>query len=123
MIKKSLAVLALTSFVSLNAIESDSYKHYGYSAVFGFASETYFQIQHPSLSNFEKISYGTIVGTVPGLVKELTDDEFSRKDLAYDFAGALTGALISNYVNNNTSIFVSHNSERDSTQVKVAYNF
>lgn len=43
--------------------------------------------------------------------------------MAFNVAGALTGALISNYLNNNTSIFISHNSEKESTKINLAYNF
>ncbi|WP_272953545.1 hypothetical protein [Arcobacter acticola] len=43
--------------------------------------------------------------------------------MAFNVAGALTGALISNYLNNNTSIFVSHNKEEKATKVNLAYNF
>ena len=76
-----------------------------------------------SLNDIERVSYATILGSTPGLIKELTDDKFSNEDMAFNIAGALTGALLSNYLNNNTSIFISHNEEEKATKINLAYNF
>jgi hypothetical protein len=116
----SLGVFALTI---LNAGDSNSVKHYGFSAVFGFTSETIIHKNFSQLGDIEKVSYATILGSTPGLIKELTDDKFSNEDMAFNVAGALTGALLSNYLNNNTSIFISHNEEEKSTKINLAYNF
>ena len=116
----SLGVFALTI---LNAGDSNSAKHYGFSAVFGFTSETIIHKNFSQLGDIEKVSYATILGSTPGLIKELTDDKFSNEDMAFNVAGALTGALLSNYLNNNTSIFISHNEEEKSTKINLAYNF
>lgn len=43
--------------------------------------------------------------------------------MAFNIAGTLTGALLSNYLNNNTSIFISHNEEEKATKINLAYNF
>lgn len=122
-LKKILLTLGFIGLTSLNAADSNSAKHYGLSAVFGFASETVIHKNFTQLSNFEKISYATIVGSTPGLIKEINDDKFSNEDLAFDIFGALSGAVLSNYLNNNTSIFISHNSEKESTKINLAYNF
>ena len=53
----------------------------------------------------------------------MNDDKFSNEDLAFDIFGALSGAVLSNYLNNNTSIFISHNSEKEATKINLAYNF
>jgi hypothetical protein len=121
-ITKTLLILSLLG-VNLFAEDSNSAKHFGFSAIFGFGSELIIHKNFPNLSNFEKVSYATILGSTPGLIKELNDDKFSNEDLAFDIAGALTGALISNYLNNNTSIFISHNKEKEATKVNLAYNF
>ena len=113
----------LLGIVGANASGSNSAKHYGFSAVFGFTSETLIHKNFTSLNDIERVSYATILGSTPGLIKELTDDKFSNEDMAFNIAGALTGALLSNYLNNNTSIFISHNEEEKATKINLAYNF
>lgn len=105
-LKKIILSFSVFGLTILNAGDSNSVKHYGFSAVFGFASETIIHKNFTQLGDIEKVSYATILGSTPGLIKELTDDKFSNEDMAFNFAGALTGALLSNYLNNNTSIFV-----------------
>lgn len=99
----------------LNAADSNSIKHYGFSAVFGFTSETIIHKNFSQLGDIEKVSYATILGSTPGLIKELTDDKFSNEDMAFNIADA----LISNYLNNNTSIFVTQSRRK----INLAYNF
>ena len=122
-LKKIVLATCILGIVGANAADSNSAKHYGFSAVFGFTSETLIHKNFTSLNDIERVSYATILGSTPGLIKELTDDKFSNEDMAFNVAGALTGALISNYLNNNTSIFVSHNKEEKATKVNLAYNF
>jgi len=122
-LKKTLLLLGFVGLINLHAVDSNSAKHYGISAVFGFASETIIHKNFTELNDFEKISYATVIGTLPGLAKEINDDKFSNEDLAFDALGALTGAVLSNYLNNNTSIFVSHSEENKSTQVMLAHKF
>lgn len=105
-LKKIILSFSVFGLTILNAGDSNSVKHYGFSAVFGFASEIIIHKNFTQLGDIEKVSYATILGSTPGLIKELTDDKFSNEDMAFNFAGALTGALLSNYLNNNTSIFV-----------------
>ncbi|CAB3635908.1 hypothetical protein [Paraburkholderia rhynchosiae] len=76
--------------------QSDKAKHFAASAPFGalgayLARDT----AHP-------VIYGTLIGTIPGLIKEGIDGTcrssgFSYKDLVADAAGALTGALLGNW--------------------------
>lgn len=121
--KKTLLGLGLLSCINLYATDSNSIKHYGFSALFGFVGETIVHKEYSTLDDFDKIAFGTLLGTAPGLFKELTDDKFSSSDLAYDVAGALTGAVFSNYINNNTSIFITHNNKEKSTKINLAYKF
>ena len=122
-LKKIVLATCILGIVGANAADSNSAKHYGFSAVFGFTSETLIHKNFTSLNDIERVSYATILGSTPGLIKELTDDKFSNEDLAFNIAGALTGALLSNYLNNNTSIFISHNEEEKATKINLAYNF
>mgnify|MGYP006359023119 FL=1 len=122
-LKKIVLATCILGIVGANAADSNSAKHYGFSAVFGFTSETLIHKNFSSLNDIERVSYATILGSTPGLIKELTDDKFSNEDMAFNIAGALTGALLSNYLNNNTSIFISHNEEEKATKINLAYNF
>ncbi|MBP6163990.1 MAG: hypothetical protein KA438_07470 [Aliarcobacter sp.] len=122
-LKKIVLATCILGIVGANAADSNSAKHYGFSAVFGFTSETLIHKNFTSLNDIERVSYATILGSTPGLIKELTDDKFSNEDMAFNIAGALTGALLSNYLNNNTSIFISHNEEEKATKINLAYNF
>ncbi len=121
--KKALLLLGFVGLINVYAEDSNSAKHYGISAAFGFASETIIHKNFTPLNDLEKITYPTITGTLPGLAKEFNDDKFSNEDLAFDALGALTGAVFANYLNNNTSIFISHSEENKSTQVMLAHNF
>lgn len=122
---KIIKAFVLFSLVGMNLLAEDtnSAKHFGISAALGFGSELVIHKNFSSLSDFEKITYGTILGSTPGLIKELNDDKFSNEDLAFDIVGAFTGAVLSNYLNNNTSIFISHNNENESTKINLAHNF
>ena len=122
-LKKIVLATCILGIVGANAADSNSAKHYGFSAVFWFTSGTLIHKNFTSLNDIERVSYATILGSTPGLIKELTDDKFSNEDMAFNIAGALTGALLSNYLNNNTSIFISHNEEEKATKINLAYNF
>ena len=120
---KIISVISLLSVLNLNAADSNSIKHFGFSAIFGVASETILHKNYPQFDDIETISYGTAIASLPGLAKELTDDEFSNEDMVFNVLGALSGAVFSNYLNNNTSIFIAHNNEKKSSQIKLAYKF
>ncbi|SIT46915.1 conserved exported hypothetical protein [Paraburkholderia piptadeniae] len=92
---------------------SDKLTHFAVSAPFGalgayLARDT----QHP-------VVYGTSIGTVPGLLKEIVDGTcrtsgFSYKDLTADALGALTGALLGNWA-------ITYSRNAGGTMVGVAY--
>lgn len=75
---------------------TDKLEHFAVSAPFGALGAYLMRdTEHP-------VIYGTLIGTVPGLMKETFDgtcptDGFSYKDLTADAVGALTGALLSNW--------------------------
>ena len=120
---KILGAITILSTLSLNAADSNSIKHFGFSAIFGVASETLLHKNYQQFDDIEKISYATAIASLPGLAKELTDDDFSNEDMVFNILGALSGAVFSNYLNNNTSIFIAHSKENKSSQIKLAYKF
>jgi putative lipoprotein len=75
---------------------TDKLGHFAVSAPFGALGGYLMRdTAHP-------IVYGTLIGTVPGLAKEVIDgtcrtDGFSYKDLAADALGALTGAALTHW--------------------------
>lgn len=117
-------ILALSlSTSSLIAEDSNSAKHFGFSAVFGYATETFIHDRYNTLNDYEKVGYSTIIGTLPGLAKELNDTKFDNEDLAFDIAGAFAGSLLSNYLNNNVFVTVQHDNKRKSTLIAANYKF
>lgn len=118
------SLLSLSVFTStLFAEDSNSAKHFGLSAVFGYASETFIHDRYKTLNDYEKVGYSTLIGTLPGLAKELNDTKFDNEDLAFDIAGAFAGSLLSNYLNNNVFVTVNHDSKKKSTVVAANYKF
>ena len=76
-LKKIVLATCILGIVGANAADSNSAKHYGFSAVFGFTSETLIHKNFTSLNDIERVSYATILGSTPGLIKELTDEEIA----------------------------------------------
>ncbi len=83
--------------------DDDEKKHFGFSTVFGFGSETslYYMTE---LKTPARILLATTIGSMPGLAKELMDstednNSFSEDDMKADIAGAFTGALVSTFFN------------------------
>ena len=64
---------------------TDKQLHFSASATLGFSARRVFQ-QEP----WKAVG----VSIMPGVLKELTDRQFSRKDLTADFAGALFGVYV-----------------------------
>ncbi len=89
------------------SFDSDKQKHFLISAAFGAGSETaleafnqYSLTQVERLNGVELIGYGTLIGLVPGVIKETRDsnekgNSWSNADLAYDFAGSFIGSTLS----------------------------
>lgn len=93
--------------------QSDKLKHFAISAPFG-ALGAYLtrDTEHP-------VIYGTLIGTVPGLIKEGIDGTcrssgFSYKDLVADVAGALSGAVLTNWA-------ITYNRDARSHTVAISY--
>lgn len=123
--KKIISSLLLTSVLastSLFAADNNSIKHFGFSGIFGYMGESIIH-DTASLSDTEKILYGTAIGTLPGLAKELTDTKFDNEDMAFNILGSFVGSYLSNYLNNDIQLAYEHNSKKQSDKVLVSYKF
>jgi uncharacterized protein YfiM (DUF2279 family) len=99
--------------------------HFGLSVIFGAAGESFMHYKTQS-ETAERIVYGTLLGNLPGLAKELIDssqddNHFSGSDMAANVAGALVGSVIANLVNNK--IQVSINIEQKKAFLALLYRF
>jgi hypothetical protein len=99
--------------------------HFGLSTIFGGAAESYLHYE-THLGSPERIVYGTLIGSIPGLAKEVIDsgnedNHFSGSDMVANVAGAFVGAVIANFVNNKIQINV--DSQRKKVTVAVLYKF
>jgi len=79
--------------------EDDALLHLSLSAAFGYVGENI--IHNKVDTDGERIAYGTILGSVPGFAKELTDDDFSGSDMAVNVAGAFIGSYFATRINRN----------------------
>jgi len=105
--------------------DSNSVLHFGFSMVFGVMSETFLH-NNFDMSAPPRIFYATVIGSIPGLAKEISDNSddgghFSGSDMAFDVVGAFTGSLISNYINNKVRVSVKHQS--DGAVIRLSYNY
>lgn len=115
-------VLLASLFQISFAGDSNSVKHFGLSAVFAYASESYIHDKY-SLSDREKVAYSTAIGALPGLAKELNDDKFDNEDMGFNILGSFAGSLLSNYLNNNIFVTLEHNSSKESNKIVAYYKF
>lgn len=99
--------------------------HFGVSTILGAAGETI--IHHKTkMGAAERIGYGTVLGSLPGLAKEIidstkNDNHFSGKDMAANVAGAFVGSVIANWFNNK--ILVSVEMEQKKVALTVSCEF
>jgi uncharacterized protein YfiM (DUF2279 family) len=118
-----LLLIPVSSFAGGNG--GDDVLHFGLSAVFGAGSETYLH-HNTSLSTTEKIIAGTAIGSIPGLMKEIYDENqednyFSSSDMIANVAGSFVGTVIAAYVNNKLMVNVSKQGEK--TKISILYKF
>jgi len=98
-------VMMLAGFTCVNSFAvDDKTAHFGLSALFGAGAETVLHYR-TDFEDVERVALGTLLGSIPGLAKEIIDsrqdgNEFSGRDLTADVAGAFSGAFISNLFNN-----------------------
>ncbi len=94
-------LISLFLFISLHAdmaLNNDKKKHFAISYTCGALGEV--MVHSLELKEFEKVLYGTMIGVIPGITKEILDDEFNNYDLAYDLLGSFSGALSAYYFTN-----------------------
>ena len=98
-------VMMLAGFPCANSFAfDDKIAHFGLSALFGAGAETILHYR-TDFEDVERVALGTLLGSVPGLAKEIIDsqedgNEFSGRDLTADVAGAFSGAFLSHLINN-----------------------
>ena len=126
-IKITVIIFLLCIPSSTFAVDTDSNSalHFGYSLVFGVFGETLLHYNF-DMSNSSMIVYATLIGSIPGLAKEVSDssddeNHFSGSDMAFNVAGAFTGSLISNYMNN--TFFVSMSAQQDGAIVSMSVRY
>lgn len=131
LLKRSLSLGLLTTafccspFISHAFNEYDKVLHFGISGIFGAATESYLHYQ-TQLQTPERIAYATLIGIVPGILKELYDDRqrdnsFDWGDMAANAGGALTGAIISNCINNKIQLNHDPKSKKTTISYKVEF--
>jgi len=111
---------------------SDKVKHFGVSALlgygFGYSVEKYTQANDSPRSDLFKVTVSTSFALSVGLAKEIydsqqSDNHFSGPDLAADFAGSLTGALLSNYIHRKNENFTVLITPAEPVQLALIYHF
>ena len=110
-------VMMLACFPCANSFAfDDKIAHFGLSALFGAGAETILHYR-TDFEDVERVALGTLLGSVPGLAKEIIDsqedgNEFSARDLTADVAGAFSGALLSNLFNNAIQVRIESGDEK-----------
>jgi len=124
-VKTILTIFLLLFPLSSFASDKNIVLHFGLSTILGGAAESYLHYE-THLGSPERILYGTLIGSIPGLAKEVMDssqegNHFSGSEMAVDVAGAFVGAVIANFVNSKIQINV--DSHRRKVTVSLLYEF
>jgi VanZ family protein len=124
-LKTLIVIIFLFIPFSSFASDKDIALHFGLSSIFGGAAESCLHYK-THVGSTERILYGTLIGSLPGLAKEVIDssnedNHFSGSDMVADVAGAFVGAVIANFVNNKIQINV--DSQRKKVTVTLLYKF
>ncbi|MCJ7581676.1 MAG: hypothetical protein MUP98_14215 [Candidatus Aminicenantes bacterium] len=131
--KKRIIVFSVIVFICLAIspaplpAKGDKIKHFGVSFLFGAAGESYLHYA-TELKGDSRVIFGTALGTLPGLFKEIVDstekdNRFSGGDFAADIFGSFCGAFLSNTVNNKIQMNVILNKKREIWIVSVRCSF
>jgi putative lipoprotein len=94
--------------VSSGFAVDDKAQHFAISGVCGAGSETILHYK-TEMGAIGRVSSATILGSLPGLVKEISDsrqegNEFGGGDMAADMLGSFAGAMISNLLNDRIKV-------------------
>jgi uncharacterized protein YfiM (DUF2279 family) len=110
----------------LYGVGDDKIKHLEVSTFLGYTGETLLH-KYSQLPDKKKVLYAVGAAFAVGVGKELYDEEdyggFSIKDLIPDLFGAVTGAIVSNYLNKNYFLKIEHKSDKKISKISIAYKF
>lgn len=129
--RRSICVVLLFTFLLMHAAcpalaADDEIQHFGVSAICGAGIETY--LHHKTeVSTFGRILLGTMLGSVPGLTKEIIDstaddNHFSQSDMTADVIGAFAGTVVSSMLNDLIQVRIERGKEKRLT-FSLTYNF
>ncbi len=110
---------------SISFADGDAALHFGLSTIFGAAGESIVHY-NTKTTTAERIIYGTLLGSLPGLAKEIidsteSDNHFSGTDMAANVAGAFAGSVLANLINNKLQVSV--DAERKKVALAIGYEF
>ena len=118
------ALLFLTT--SLFSVGFDKTQHMQVSMALGYAGATLLN-EYGSDSKTKKILYATGVSFAVGLGKEFYDQYdyggFSEKDLVADLTGAVSGAVLSSYLDKKYFLIIERKKERKSAKIILGRKF
>lgn len=122
-LKVKILLLVLFVLIPVSSFAQDDKNfglHFGFSAVFGGGAESVIH-HNTDMDVAKRVVYGTAIGTIPGLAKELTDSKISGTDLVADVSGAFVGSIVANYVNER--VLMSINKQEDKTSVFLSFKY
>jgi uncharacterized protein YfiM (DUF2279 family) len=128
-IRTLVLIIILLLLIPVNSFAYSDFEefavHFGLSAIFGASGESILHYK-TELGTAKRIIYGTIIGSVPGLAKEIVDsteedNHFSGKQMAQNVAGAFFGSVIANFINNKIQIKIEN--QKKKTMLSISYRF
>jgi hypothetical protein len=107
-----LIILSLLIMIPLTSFADDNFdQHFTLSVLFGAIGETTVH-NRETFNVTKKILVGTVIGSVPGLIKEIGDSTnnnnyFSETQILYDVMGSAVGSIIAYKYHSRTKVNVS----------------
>ena len=121
-----LLILSLLILIPSSSFADDNFgQHFTISILMGAIGETTIH----NRENFNapmKILAGTVIGTVPGVIKEIfdstdSDNYFSGEQVLYDAMGSAVGSFIAYKFNSRTKVNVS--TSDDGAKISFLYSY